>query len=126
MSSRKIEDLVPQLQEKYRLFAAKMADAGLDFIVTCTYRPQVEQNALYAQGRTSPGPIVTWTRNSRHKNRRAFDFAIIKHGKPVWDIAADTNSDGHPDYDEAGQIAESCGLKWGGRFKRPDRPHCEI
>jgi len=126
MSSRNIDVLVPQLQEKFGLFAAKMAEAGLDFIVTCTYRSQAEQDSLYAQGRSAPGPIVTWTRRSKHIQRRAFDIAIIKFGKPLWDVGADTNSNDFPDYDEAGLIGEACGLKWGGRFKKKDRPHYEI
>lgn len=126
MASRRILDLIPELQKKYRQFEAYMTAAGLSYIVTCTHRTQDEQDILYAQGRTMPGQIVTWNRKSKHTNGRAFDIAIIKYGKPVWDIAADTNGDGHPDYEEAGKIGELCGLKWGGRFKSPDRPHFEI
>jgi peptidoglycan L-alanyl-D-glutamate endopeptidase CwlK len=37
-----------------------------DFRVDCGVRTLVEQKALYAQGRTKPGPKVTWTLNSRH------------------------------------------------------------
>jgi len=51
MASRKIEDLVPELQKKFYAFSAAMAAAGLPFIVTCTARTVREQLALYAQGR---------------------------------------------------------------------------
>lgn len=37
-----------------------------DFSVSCGVRSAVEQRELYAQGRTKPGNIVTWTVNSRH------------------------------------------------------------
>lgn len=37
-----------------------------DFMVLCGVRTREEQNELYAQGRTKPGPIVTWTLQSRH------------------------------------------------------------
>lgn len=37
-----------------------------DFMVTCGVRTKDEQACLYAQGRTTPGPIVTWTMQSRH------------------------------------------------------------
>ena len=37
-----------------------------DFAVTCGVRTIEEQAALYAQGRTKPGKIVTWTMKSRH------------------------------------------------------------
>jgi len=126
MSSRKIEDLVPELQEKFKMFAAKMAEAGIPFALTCTYRSQEEQDALYAQGRTKPGSVVTWTRKSKHIDRKAFDIVVLKDGRASWDVKVDVDGDHIPDYEEAGAIGESCGLKWGGRFKSPDRPHFEL
>jgi len=45
-----------------------------DFAVTCGLRTQKEQMALYEQGRTTPGAIVTWTRTSRHMSGRAVDL----------------------------------------------------
>jgi peptidoglycan L-alanyl-D-glutamate endopeptidase CwlK len=77
---------------------------------------------------------VTWTLKSEHlvdlddndpnnDLSRAFDIAIVRDGKPVWDIKVDVNQDQHPDYLQAGEIGESVGLCWGGRFKNPDMPH---
>ena len=132
MPSRKIEDLVPAMQEKARAFAGAMAEAGVPFIFTCTRRTQAEQDELFARGRTKPGPKVTWTRNSRHIDGEAFDICVCKDGVPQWDGKVDVDLDGVPDYFEAGQIGESCGLVWGGRFKRadgtptPDFPHFEL
>lgn len=37
-----------------------------DFKVLCGVRTLAEQKKLYAQGRTTPGNIVTWTLKSRH------------------------------------------------------------
>lgn len=37
-----------------------------DFSVICGVRTIAEQKELYAQGRTKPGQIVTWTLKSRH------------------------------------------------------------
>lgn len=37
-----------------------------DFMVLEGVRTQVRQNQLYAQGRTAPGTIVTWTKTSNH------------------------------------------------------------
>ena len=125
--SRKIEDLVPEMQEKARAFAGLMAEAGIPFMFTCTYRSQEEQNALYAQGRTKPGRKVTWVKVSRHTGRTAFDIAILKDGKPTWDGKVSVNANDIPDYVEAGQIGESVGLKWGGRWlKNTDWPHFEL
>ncbi len=124
MPSRKIEDLTPGTQKKYIEFAAKMHEAGIPFMITCTYRSQEEQDALYKLGRTKPGKIITWTKHSRHTKRTAFDIAILQDGKPCWNIKADVNEDQIPDYEEAGKIGESAGLTWGGSWKSPaDYPH---
>ena len=126
MASRKIEDCTPELQEKYAAFKAAMDAAGVPFMLTCTYRSQEEQNELYAQGRTKPGRRVTWTTLSKHTGRVAFDIAITRAGTPVWDVKVDVNNDEIPDYQQAGQIGESVGLTWGGRWKTPDLPHYEV
>lgn len=158
MSSRKIEDLVPELQTKYHAFAAAMAAAGIPFMVTCTARTVREHIALYAQGRRSNdmtnalrrdaglSPIswtencrkVTWTLQSKHlidlddgdpgnDKARAFDIAITRRrGEPCWNLKIDVNENEKPDYEEAGKIGESVGLRWGGRFRRPDYGHFEV
>ncbi|ESP62819.1 L-alanyl-D-glutamate peptidase [Smithella sp. ME-1] len=77
---------------------------------------------------------VTWTLKSEHlvdlddgnpdnDKSRAFDIAITRDGKPVWDVKVDVNGDRIPDYMQAGKIGESVGLHWGGRFSKPDYPH---
>ena len=38
---------------------------------------QARQNLLYEQGRSRPGPVVTWTRNSNHLVGRAVDVMIV-------------------------------------------------
>jgi peptidoglycan L-alanyl-D-glutamate endopeptidase CwlK len=130
--SRKIEDLVPEMQAKAREFAGRMAEIGVPWMLTSTYRSQADQDALWRIGRSEPGQRVTWTKISRHTGRTAFDIAILKDGKPCWDVKASVNEDDTPDYLEAGQIGESIGLIWGGRFKRqdgapiPDYPHFEL
>ncbi len=44
--SRKVEDLAPEMQEKLKNFAVKMAEAGIPWMITCTYRSQ-EEGAVY-------------------------------------------------------------------------------
>jgi len=119
--SRLLSDLTGPMQTKYKAFKKAMDAAGLAFVVTCTYRSQEEQDALFEQGRTKPGKIVTWTHHSRHTQRDAFDIAMFKNGQIDWSNIAV--------YIKAGEIGEACGLTWGGRFKdakgrpRPDYPH---
>ena len=117
MSSRSITDLVPELQARYIEFAASMATQNVSFIVTCTYRSQVEQDEAWAQGRTIPGKKVTWTRHSKHTERKAFDVAVLRAGKITWNPA---------DYDAVGVAAKAAGLEWGGNWQKPDRPHVQL
>lgn len=130
--SRLIKDCLPDLQEKAGHFTQRMIEAGIPFMFTSTRRTPEEQAELYAQGRTKPGKIVTYTRKGKHTAGKAFDIAILRDGKPCWDVKVSVNGNEIPDYEEAGRIGESVGLRWGGRFKtrsgkpRPDYPHFEI
>jgi len=117
VSSRKIEDLIPEMQVLAIAFKNEMARQGIDFIFTCTFRSQLEQDQLFEQGRSKPGRIVTWTRNSKHIQREAFDIAVLKNGKITW--YAD-------DYKRPGKIGTDLGLNWGGSWKKAkDYPHFE-
>jgi hypothetical protein len=49
---------------------------GHHVVVTETVRSQERQEWLHAQGRTRPGPVVTWTLNSHHATGRAADLII--------------------------------------------------
>jgi peptidoglycan L-alanyl-D-glutamate endopeptidase CwlK len=77
---------------------------------------------------------ITWTMKSMHlidltdtnpdnNKARAFDFAILKAGVPVWNLKVDVNANMVGDYKEVGMLGESIGLVWGGRWKTPDNPH---
>ena len=46
----------------------------VDFTVMEGVRTLARQRELYAQGRTAPGKIVTWTMNSRHIEGKAVDL----------------------------------------------------
>ena len=79
--------------------------AGLRVFIDCTYRTKDEQAALYAQGRTAPGKIVThakpgesahnFERNGKPASR-AFDIAIYEEetGQILdWNVAHDIGRD---------------------------------
>lgn len=60
-----------------RLLFQECFKAGIkNIFITETYRSQERQKYLYAQGRTRPGQIVTWTLDSNHKSRLAWDIAV--------------------------------------------------
>lgn len=112
---RDINELKPTAQKACRLFLEKCEEAGLDIFITETYRSQERQNELWEQGRTKPGNIVTWTLNSRHTSRRAWDIAT--NGPNLYDMAV---------IRKAGAIAQDLGITWGGSWYTPDYPHFEV
>jgi peptidoglycan L-alanyl-D-glutamate endopeptidase CwlK len=68
---------------------------------------------------------VTWRKTSIHTSREAVDYFILKDGKYCNDLKVDVDKDGVQDWQEFGQIAEECGLTWGGRWRSPDYPHVQ-
>lgn len=52
------------------------AEHGIQVRLLEGFRPQLRQEHLYAQGRTAPGPVVTWTLNSAHTDGRAADLKL--------------------------------------------------
>ena len=113
---RDISALTVEAQKACRAFLEKCEKAGVDIFLTETYRSQERQNALYAQGRTAPGQIVTWTKNSRHTSRRAWDIAC-NLPQALYDTSV---------LKQAGQIGMEMGITWGGSWQTPDMPHFEV
>jgi hypothetical protein len=74
---RSVSTLDPALQAKLARVMERMRDeTGQDVQVSETYRSQSRQDTLYAQGRQAPGPVVTWTQNSKHTQGRAVDVLL--------------------------------------------------
>lgn len=122
IDSRSIDDLLPPVAARCRDLIARCNEAGIDLLVTSTYRDFECQERLYAQGRVLPGQIVTWAKagDSWHNHRRAFDVVPLKNGKPVWSVRGLDKQL----WLRVGEIGVSCGLEWGGNFIRhPDYPH---
>lgn len=71
--------------------AAAMARPDEDFTVLEGVRTLERQKALYAQGRTAPGKIVTWTLKSNHfrNPRTGFGHAVDLAPFPIdWNDSA--------------------------------------
>lgn len=120
INSRKISDLHPKVAYMAKAFIDACAEQHIEILVTSTFRDAESQDALYAQGRTQPGNIVTHAKagQSWHNYRCAFDFVPIVHGKAQWDDPAL--------FEKCGQIAESAGLEWAGRWvSMKECCHCQ-
>lgn len=111
INSRKVDDLLPVVQPKVWAFQDACAAAGIDLLITATYRDHESQDALYAQGRTVKGQIVTNARGgqSMHNWRCAVDVVPLRNGKPVWDTK-------DPVWPQIGALGEEAGLEWSGRW----------
>lgn len=122
INSRKLEDLDPFVATLARQFLAACKEAGIDVTVTSTYRDNESQTALYAQGRTAPGKIVTNAKAgySAHNFKCAFDVVPTRNGVAVWGTSGE---DGKL-WARIGKIGQECGLEWGGAWTSfKDMPH---
>jgi peptidoglycan L-alanyl-D-glutamate endopeptidase CwlK len=120
INSRSINDLNPETAVLCSKFVAKCKEHGIDVIITSTFRDYTSQDRLYAQGRTLPGKKVTNAKGgySWHNFKCAFDFCPIVNGKAQWDDIAT--------FTKCGEIAESLGLEWAGRWKTfKELAHCQ-
>ena len=125
MSSRLIIDLDPKLQPLCREHVRRCKAEGIDLLITCTFRDNAEQQALYDQGRTKPGKIVTNAKpgQSKHNVGKAYDVVPLRDGKPIWGT---TGPDGKL-WERVGNIGRSLGLVWAGDWKTfKEFPHFEL
>lgn len=104
--------------------------------ITQARRYKAEQDALYAQGRTKPGKIVTKAKwyQTYHFYGLAVDFAILydkdrngKYEEISWSMVRDGDVDGIPDWAEVVDIFIKYGFGWGGNWRTfKDYPHVEM
>ena len=111
INSRNLDDLLPNVKTRVENFIKACQVAGIDILVTSTYRDNASQDALYAQGRTTEGKIVTNARggDSFHNHRCAVDIVPLVNGKPDWDGS-------HPVWATIGSLGEQAGLDWAGKW----------
>lgn len=109
----------------------RLAHSCLDLEVRLTsgYRSAKEQNALYAQGRSEPGRVVTNAKagQSYHNYGLAVDFVIIHNNETDYDLNTDRNRNDIPDWQELGELGRALGFEWGGDWNSfPDYPHLQM
>lgn len=122
INSRSLDDLNPKVKTLCEQFISSCHLIDIDVLITSTYRDLESQGALYAQGRTIKGNIVTNAKagQSFHNYRVAFDFVPIVGGKCIWNDAGL--------FTKCGRIAESIGLEWAGSWsgKFKETAHCQF
>jgi peptidoglycan L-alanyl-D-glutamate endopeptidase CwlK len=119
-SEKNIATLLPELHPYARSLVERAALIGITIRIISGTRTYEEQNALYAKGRTAPGPKVTNARGgySNHNFGIAFDIGVFEGSAYLGES---------PKYKAVGAIGLELGLDWGGNWKSfRDEPHYQL
>ncbi len=119
-SEKNIATLRPEVQPIARALVQKAALSGIRIKITSGLRTYAEQDALYAQGRSTRGNIVTNAKGgySNHNFGIAFDVAVFEGNKYVPESVK---------YKAVGALGTDLGLEWGGNWKTiVDQSHFQL
>jgi peptidoglycan L-alanyl-D-glutamate endopeptidase CwlK len=119
-SERLIATLLPHVRPYARALYFKARDNGIQVNIISGTRSFEEQDALYAQGRTTAGDIVTNARGgySNHNFGIAFDIGVFSGSRYLPES---------PLYKAVGALGMELGLEWGGNWKTiVDQPHFQL
>jgi peptidoglycan hydrolase-like protein with peptidoglycan-binding domain len=114
----KLGELHPTLQAAGRALLAQAQRRGLSVFIFEGMRDIARQDALYAQGRTAPGKVVTWVKGGGSYHNYGLAIDVVFQGPAPW-------GEQH-DWDALGECGEAAGLEWGGRWAKADRPHFQL
>jgi peptidoglycan LD-endopeptidase CwlK len=123
-NNAKVAQLDPRMRAQANLTLNASAMNGTPLRVTETYRSNETQNRYYAQGRTTPGRIITNARGgeSPHNTREAMDVYPLVSGQAAVNTPASA-----PVWAKIGATGKAAGLHWGGDWPRfKDKPHFEL
>ncbi len=119
-SEKVIASLLPEVRPMARALVQKASVSGITIKVISGLRSPEEQDALYAQGRTAPGSIVTNARGgySNHNFGIAFDVGVFERNR----YRPESEK-----YKAVGVLGMDLGLEWGGNWKTiVDQPHFQL
>jgi len=120
-SQNRLTKVHPRLAKGVTAIIDALAAQGITIEVVQGLRTFAEQDALFAQGRTKPGQVVTQARGgqSNHNYGLAVDLCPFVDGKPQWND--------NQGFIRIGAEAVKQGLQWGGDWKKfIDKPHVQI
>lgn len=132
-SKRSLQSLNGVHPDMVRLMELAIVDCPVDFTITEGVRTVARQRELYAQGRTTPGKIVTYvdgiTSKSKHQVRPdGYGYAVdlypyVNGSVKVNDIA---NLGRIAEHIKSVAKANGISVVWGGDWKMKDYPHFEL
>lgn len=119
-SEKNIATLQPEVRPMARALVQRARSSGITIKIISGLRSYAEQDALYAQGRSAPGAVVTNARAgySNHNFGIAFDIGVFEGSRYLPDS---------PKYKAVGVLGVDLGLEWGGNWKTiVDQPHYQL
>jgi len=127
VSEARLQLVCPALSTKIHLLAIMLADENIVFRIAQGLRSWAEQAALYAQGRTTPGKIVTnapagysWHEFGLAVDVVPMDTMNQEPPQPDWNLS-------HPVWNRLITVGESLGLFSGSEFCTiKDYPHFQL
>jgi peptidoglycan L-alanyl-D-glutamate endopeptidase CwlK len=127
VSEARLQQVYPALADKVRRMADMLSSEGIVIRVVQASRTWAEQQALYEQGRSRQGKIVTNCQGGRsyHNFGLGVDCCPSTHGPgmpydPDWNAA-------HPTWKRMEAVGQSLGLDSGATWRTfPDAPHFQL
>jgi peptidoglycan L-alanyl-D-glutamate endopeptidase CwlK len=107
-SENKLASVAPELAARVRAMASALTARGITIRVVSGLRSTAQQAALYANRASNRNPVAA-PGTSLHEKGLAVDLS--------W--SGGTSA-------QVGAVGEALGLRWGGRFSRPDPGHFEL
>jgi peptidoglycan L-alanyl-D-glutamate endopeptidase CwlK len=112
------KDLRPSIKRAMNDLIAQCKAAGINIFVTQGVRTMDEQAAIYAQGRTTVGKIVSQAKPGYSPHNWGVAFDIAFKGAELYPALSD------PLWSKVAAIAKKLGLEWGGDWSSfKDYPH---
>lgn len=130
ITQQRIAQLHPQVRDEVTSIVNEINDSltgRTQFRIAQGLRTMEEQAAIYAQGRTTKGPIVSKAKpgQSVHNYGFAVDGVLIIDGKEAsYDFKKDFDNDKVADWDEVVKVFAKYSWSWGGSWNSDkDFPH---
>lgn len=137
LSERSLSNLKGIHPDLVKIIRASIKDSPVDFTLTSGVRSTEEQKSLYAQGRTTPGIIVTnadGVKNKSNHQEKADGYGYAVDLYPYYNGSVRVNESYVPEklaliaiHIKAIASCFGCTVEWGGDWKSiKDYPHFEL
>lgn len=126
ISEARLQQIAPFLAQKIHTMSDMLEPEGIIIRVVQGLRSWTQQDALYAQGRTTPGLIVTKVRGGYSYHNFGLAVDCVPDDPSLPGYQPDWNAN-HPSWKRMEAVGQSLGLDSGAVWRTfPDAPHFQI